>query len=91
MNKDVYKLNGTKPNQIVPDKEKYISDSFSLAKDLIYGLPIVPRYDLMAQMAQDIERGDFDDISGQGDAKAHWDAWLGRAKQILRARNIIIS
>jgi hypothetical protein len=91
MNKDVHKMNGTTPNKTVSDKEDYISNSFALAKDLIYGLPIVPRYDLQAQMAQDIERGDFDDISSQADAKANWDAWLARARQILRARNIIIS
>ncbi|MNJ90039.1 hypothetical protein D3C87_76300 [compost metagenome] len=89
MHKDVNKQNS---QSIVPsEKEKFISDSYSLAKDLVYGLPIVPRYDLMSQIAQDIERGDFDDISSQADARSHWDSWLARAKQILRARNIIIS
>lgn len=89
MHKDV---NKTKTEPANPsEKEKFISDSYSLAKDLIYGLPIVPRYDLMSQIAQDIERGDFDDISSQAEARNHWDSWLARTKQILRARNIIIS
>lgn len=91
MNKDVNKQNGVTPNNIPNEKEKYISDSYAIAKDLIFSLPIVPRYDLMSQLAQDIERGDFDDISDQAGAKANWDAWLARARQILRARNIILS
>lgn len=70
------------------EKEKFISDSFQIAKDVIYSLPIVPRYDLMSQLAQDIERGDFDDL---GDYETNKDAYLSRAKTILRSRNLILS
>lgn len=76
------------PKQPKTDKEHFISNSFLAAKDIIYSLPIVPRYDLMSQLAQDIERGDFDDL---GDFQTNKDAWLNRAKTILRSRNIILS
>jgi hypothetical protein len=88
MNKDVKKDNVPMRN---PEKENFINNSFLLAKDLINSLPIVPRYDLMSQIAQDIERGDYDDISPMSEARNHWDEWLLRTKQILRFRNIILS
>jgi len=77
-----------KPRAPKTDKEQFISDSFAIAKDVIYSLPIVPRYDLMSQLAQDIERGDFDDL---GDFETNRDAYLNRAKTILRSRNLILS
>lgn len=88
MNKDVNKGKVKAPPT---DKENFISNSYLLAKDLINGLPIVPRYDLMSQIAQDIERGDFDDISSPEEARSNWDAWLARARRILQSRNIILS
>lgn len=77
-----------KPKSPKTEKEQFISDSFQIAKDLIYSLPIVPRYDLMSQLAQDIERGDFDDL---GDFQTNREDYLYRTKQILRSRNIILS
>ncbi|AEO93289.1 gp18 [Bacillus phage G] len=70
------------------EKEHFINESFQIAKDLIYSLPIVPRYDLISQLAQDIERGDFDDLGGFSENRQ---GYLDRAKTILRLRNIIIS
>ena len=72
------------------NKEKMISDSYSIAKDLINSLSILPRTTLIEQMAQDIERGDFDDISSLEDARKHWKDWIKRARQILKSRNIIL-
>lgn len=89
---NIYKDTPDKPiTQSKTEKENYIGDSFSLAKDLINSLPIVPRYDLMSQLAQDIERGSFDDICDISNAKNHWDEWLSRTRSILRSRNIILS
>lgn len=88
MNKD---LNKDKMKTSPTEKENFISDSYFIAKELINNLPIVPRYDLMAQLAQDIERGDFDDISPISEAKNYWNEWLARARKILQARNIILS
>lgn len=67
-----------------------IADSYLIAKDLINSLAILPRTALIEQMAQDVERGDFDDISPLSDAKKYWKQWVARARQILKARNIIL-
>ncbi|MNR65822.1 hypothetical protein D3C85_1890300 [compost metagenome] len=45
----------------------------------------------MAQLAQDIERGDFDDLGSINEARQNWEAWLARARKILQSRNIILS
>lgn len=73
------------------NREKEFVDSFSLAKDLINSLPIVPRYELMSQLSQDIEKGSFDDISSVEDARENWEDWVNRTKSILKSRNIILS
>ena len=67
-----------------------IENSYKTAKDLINGLAIVPRVALIELLTQDIERGDFDDISPLEDAKKHWEKWLTRARTILKARNVIL-
>jgi hypothetical protein len=45
---------------------------------------------LMELIAQDIERGDFEDISSLEDARKNWDKWVARARQILKSRNVIL-
>jgi hypothetical protein len=67
-----------------------IDSSYQLAKSLIHALPIVPRTNLIELLAQDIERGDFDDISSIEDAKKNWNKWIQRARQIMKSRNIIL-
>lgn len=71
-------------------KEKMIFDSYKTAKDLINALRIVPRVSLIELLAQDIERGDFEDISTLDDARKNWDKWVNRATQIMKARNVIL-
>lgn len=86
------KLSDNNFNQSSSQKnQKYFTTTFELAKQLIYSLPIVPTNDRIYELVQDIERGDFDDISSVEDAKQHWDQWVERTKEILRGRGIIAS
>jgi hypothetical protein len=79
-----------KKKQASITNEQKIALSYDLAKDLINGLMIVPRTALMELLAQDIERGDFDDISSIQDAKKNWQKWLQRARKILTLRNVVL-
>jgi hypothetical protein len=74
----------------VANKEKMIEDSYQIAKSLIHALPIVPRTNLIELLAQDIERGDFDDISPLENARQNWNKWVQRARQIMKSRNIVL-
>ncbi len=67
-----------------------IEDSYQIAKSLIHALPIVPRTNLIELLTQDIERGDFDDISPLQDARKYWDKWVQRTRKIMKLRNIIL-
>jgi hypothetical protein len=67
-----------------------IEDSYTIAKKLINSLPIVPRTSLIELIAQDIERGDYDDISSIFEYQKNWNRWLERTRNILKSRNIIL-
>jgi hypothetical protein len=67
-----------------------VKNSYQVAKKLIYSLPIVPRYDLIVELAQDINRGNFKDISSLDQSEKFWTKWIQRAREILVSRNIII-
>lgn len=73
------------------NKSGYFATAFDLAKALLAELPIVPTSDRVYELVQDIERGDYDDISPIENAKEHWEEYVGRTKEILRGRRILIS
>lgn len=84
-------------NEVVKDpktnlnKEGFFATAFELAKSLLSELPIVPTNDRVYELVQDIERGDFDDISPVEEAREHWSEYVERTNEILRARRILIS
>lgn len=77
--------------EVSTGKGEYFSTAFELAKALIAELPIVPVNDRIYELVQDIERGDYDDIAPIEEAKEHWEAFVERTREILRARRILIS
>ncbi len=79
-----------KKKTINANKEQMIAESYQIAKKLVNALPIVPRVALIELLAQDIERGDFDDISPLQDAQKHWTKWLERARSIMKHRNVVL-
>lgn len=72
-------------------KEQQMSDTLLLAKQLIADLPLVPTNDLTYELAQEIEIGQFDDISSIELAHDKWDEWMQRTVEILRGKKILVA
>lgn len=88
LNNEITEKEVTKQNK---RPEGYFANAFDLAKSLISELPIVPTNDRVYELVQDIERGDYDDISPIEEAGKHWEEYVERTKEILRGRRILLS
>jgi hypothetical protein len=80
----------TNPNA---DSSKVLlsKEEFVIAKRLLADLPIVPTNERLYELVQEIQLGQFDDISSIAEAEDHWSEWKQRTLDILRSKNIVLS
>jgi len=66
------------------------NNTYTLAKELIAAIPLVPDNEMVYELDNYIQMGLFNDVSTPEQAHNHWDAWIAKTKEILIDKNFLV-